>query len=86
METSNVDTTSLTLSWTAGDCGGSGDDTQSFRVRDADNTVPLGGNDLSASPASLTGLTQGESYMFTVTATCGGQTSDPSTPKTESMG
>ena len=74
--------TTLTLLWNAGTCQGA---TQTFTVRDADDTVPTGGYSVSVSSASLTELTPGKSYTFTVTATCGGQTSDTSSGKTESM-
>ena len=82
LETANVGTTTLTLSWNASACQGA---TQTFTVRDADDTVPTGGNSVQASPASLTDLIPGKSYTFTVTATCGGQTGDKSSEKTESM-
>ena len=82
LETANVGTTTLTLSWDAGTCQGTA---QTFTVRDADDTIPTGGNSVSASPASLTDLTPGKSYTFTVTATCGGQTSDKSSEKTVSL-
>ena len=82
LETANVGTTTLTLSWTASACQGA---TQTFTVRDADDTIPTGGNSVSVSSASLTELTPGKSYTFTVIATCGGQTGDTGSGKTESL-
>ena len=72
----------VTLMWTAGNCG----TTQSFTVKDAEGNIPAGGSVASGNIASLTGLTPGASYDFTVTGTCGGQTSASSAATTVTMG
>ena len=75
-------TDTVTLTWSPGNCG----TTQSFTVTDADGNIPAGGSVASGNTTSLTGLTPGASYDFTVTGTCGGQTSAPSAPISVTMG
>ena len=72
----------VALTWTPGNC----DTTQSFTVKDEDGNIPTGGNISSGITTTLRGLTPGASYDFTVTGTCGGQTSAASAATTVNMG